>query len=380
MLNSCPTPMLQACIYATCAAEISRNLTAVPGQARIVSQGAGWVVVDKPAGVPVVHSTDNVIESCLTCVAQARGRMPALLDDDRALNMAGTDCASPRAGLLGMLGLRCSPVCIFVCMPSVHARARQTFRLWCRARGHFWLIAGAGRGGAAAADTPPGHMHERAGGAGPHAGVRGGLQPPAGCGWRLLRTPPAQAVPRAVSRCAASGSAAWRSIMGVLEVVLSMHLRHLPAAGSVYTIQSALNSLAHVLQRGPRFLCFCLKHVPGPSRHAGALGGGERAPPGLAGAHAAVWGGRPGAPALRAGRAELRARAPGARRGRRGLAGRGGVGGGGRAAHWRSANLYASLLCQCFVLHIQFVADAAGVAHQMRSAMSLTSIFRHAGW
>ncbi|KAK9831405.1 hypothetical protein WJX81_002433 [Elliptochloris bilobata] len=42
-------------------------------KARIVSKGAGYVVVDKPAGVPVVHSTDNVIESSLTCVAQALG-------------------------------------------------------------------------------------------------------------------------------------------------------------------------------------------------------------------------------------------------------------------------------------------------------------------
>ena len=78
-----PDAMLHACI--PCSARRGQ-LTAVPGQARIVSQGVGWVVVDKPAGVPVVHSTDNVIESCLTCVAQARARMPALPDDNRSVN------------------------------------------------------------------------------------------------------------------------------------------------------------------------------------------------------------------------------------------------------------------------------------------------------
>ena len=56
---------------------------AVPRQARIVSQGAGYVVVDKPAGVPVVHSLDNVVESCLTCVAQAYARVPELLGYQR---------------------------------------------------------------------------------------------------------------------------------------------------------------------------------------------------------------------------------------------------------------------------------------------------------
>lgn len=65
----------------------------MPGQARIVSQGAGYVVVDKPAGVPVVHSTDNVIESCLTCVAQARARMPDLVGKQRPLHMMGMDSA-----------------------------------------------------------------------------------------------------------------------------------------------------------------------------------------------------------------------------------------------------------------------------------------------
>ena len=75
--DPCPTPMLQACLPCS---RRRPELMASPGQARIVSQGAGWVVVDKPAGMPVVHSTDNVLESCLTCVAQARARMPALLD------------------------------------------------------------------------------------------------------------------------------------------------------------------------------------------------------------------------------------------------------------------------------------------------------------
>ena len=86
-MNPCLTPILQACIPCSRRRE---QLTAVPGQARIVSQGAGWVVVDKPAGVPVVHSTDNVIESCLTCVAQARARMPVLLIGNRVLSMVGT--------------------------------------------------------------------------------------------------------------------------------------------------------------------------------------------------------------------------------------------------------------------------------------------------
>jgi len=43
-------------------------------QARIVSAGPGHVVLDKPAGVPVVPSVDNVLECCLACAAQVRAR------------------------------------------------------------------------------------------------------------------------------------------------------------------------------------------------------------------------------------------------------------------------------------------------------------------
>jgi hypothetical protein len=39
-----------------------------------VSAGAGHVVLDKPAGVPVVPSVDNVLECCLACAAQVRAR------------------------------------------------------------------------------------------------------------------------------------------------------------------------------------------------------------------------------------------------------------------------------------------------------------------
>lgn len=70
----------------------------MPGQARIVSQGAGYVVVDKPAGVPVVHSTDNVIESCLTCVAQARARMQALPGDNRGQIWRARTVPGPHQG------------------------------------------------------------------------------------------------------------------------------------------------------------------------------------------------------------------------------------------------------------------------------------------
>ena len=79
----------------------------MPGQARIVSLGAGYVVVDKPAGVPVVYSTDNVVESCLTCVAQARARRPDLPGDRNFLGASLTQTVpGPRQAYLDVHGLR----------------------------------------------------------------------------------------------------------------------------------------------------------------------------------------------------------------------------------------------------------------------------------
>lgn len=41
-------------------------------KARIVHAAPNYAVINKPAGVPVVPTVDNIIECCLSCAAQVR--------------------------------------------------------------------------------------------------------------------------------------------------------------------------------------------------------------------------------------------------------------------------------------------------------------------
>ncbi|BDA46168.1 probable mitochondrial RNA pseudouridine synthase Rpusd4 [Coccomyxa sp. Obi] len=59
------------------------NAYKVDWKARIVHAAQDFVVINKPAGVPVVPTVDNILESCLACTAQALGESSPLLSTHR---------------------------------------------------------------------------------------------------------------------------------------------------------------------------------------------------------------------------------------------------------------------------------------------------------
>lgn len=59
------------------------NAYKVDWKARIVHAAEDFVVINKPAGVPVVPTVDNILESCLACAAQAMGESSPLLSTHR---------------------------------------------------------------------------------------------------------------------------------------------------------------------------------------------------------------------------------------------------------------------------------------------------------
>lgn len=56
-------------LYSSASERLSHSAICVC-QARIVLAAQDFVVISKPAGVPVVPTVDNVLESCLACTAQ----------------------------------------------------------------------------------------------------------------------------------------------------------------------------------------------------------------------------------------------------------------------------------------------------------------------
>ena len=62
---------------ANCGAEIDAAVTRRAGmsQSRIITEGAEYVVVNKPSGVPVPATIDNALESAGAFTAQARGTL-----------------------------------------------------------------------------------------------------------------------------------------------------------------------------------------------------------------------------------------------------------------------------------------------------------------
>lgn len=114
----------------------ANNSCCVP-QARIMVEGDDYVVLNKPAGVQVTPTVDNLLESCLMLGAKVRAPLPANILASRP----NTDTISSFAVI--SLWKSIHGLCdTFACRPSVErnpcslhtglTRARKAFSSWGR--------------------------------------------------------------------------------------------------------------------------------------------------------------------------------------------------------------------------------------------------------